>query len=715
MIRTRALAVAFFAATAFVGTNVGALTLPGVRVPTQRRISIPPMTTSAADALMRICRTFGVGVVVNGDLRRTVSVQLQNVTLDEALTAVLGPLGVPFAHVGNAISVGTPVGRSYQPVSLTSISHAVPLAHISARKAIAALAATPLAVQAQAEGSSVVLSGPADQIVRAQAILAEIDVPQQRPIYVAQFDDTKASPGKQGAPQTPAPSARPGEISAPAPLPGVGPQVIDIVNLKSVAPGLNGAASTTPSDVAGALVQTMAGVGQEIRATVVPNQSQLALTGSPYAVALAKQLLDRLDTAPKLVVLDTQILEINETVAKNLGLSFAPNSALSTTYSETTPQPNAAGLAVPLLGLQPLSRTPLSLQFQLGLAISNGKGRVLADPRITTISGRTASIRAGDNLTVLTTTGGSAGTVATTQLQTFQTGVTLDITPVLNDDNYIVVTLHPVINTVTSYDAEGIPQIATRDTQTTVGLRDGQTLAIGGLIQDDNTRTTTKIPILGDLPLLGPLFRNENVDNTRDELIITVTPHVIDSSIAGPLIPLPPLANPPDAIGGHTNFTVSAGSPSRTGPIVVAPGMPILAPDAKPTDASPTPIPSPGPAANALSATNVFTFGAAPTNNYAAPGDAPKIFFASFSPTVLHASTNVSVAAVTTSNVQKVTIGYGPTTVSLSSIGSGQWQATYPFSLAGLPPNQSSLSLELVASKADGTSTTVPVPVNLTQ
>jgi type II secretory pathway component GspD/PulD (secretin) len=713
MNRTRAVALVFLVIASFVGTDVGALTLPATKVTSQKRLSIPPMTTSAADALMRICRAFGVGVVVNGDLRRTVSVQLQNVTLDEALTEVLAPIGVPYAHIGNAIAVGSPVGRTYQSVSLTSSSHAVPLTHISARRAVAALAATPLTVQAQAEGNSVFLSGPADQIVRAQAILAQIDVPE-RPIYVAQFDDTKV-PGKQSGAQDATPSPRPADQATPAPLSGVGPQVIDIVNLKSVAPGLSGAASTTPSDVASALVQTMAGVGQEIRATVVPNQSQLALTGSPYAVALAKQLLDRLDVAPKLVVLDTQILEINETVAKNLGLSFAPNSALTTTYSETTPQPNVAGLAVPLLGLQPLSRTPLSLQFQLGLAISNGKGRVLADPRITTISGRTASIRAGDNLTVLTTTGGSAGTVATTQLQTFQTGVTLDITPVLNDDNYIVVTLHPVINTVTSYDAEGIPQIATRDTQTTVGLRDGQTLAIGGLIQDDNTRTTTKIPILGDLPLLGPLFRNENVDNTRDELIITVTPHVIDSSIAGPLIPLPPLANPPDAVSGHTNFTVSAGSSSRTGPIVVAPGVPIIAPDAKPTDASPTPIPSPGPASNALSATNVFTFGAAPTNNYAAPGDAPKIFFASFSPTVLHAGTNVIVAAVTTSNVQKVTIGLGPTTVSLSSIGSGQWQATYPFSLAGLPPNQSSLSLELVASKADGTSTTVPVPVNLTQ
>ena len=79
----------------------------------------------------------------------------------------------------------------------------------------------------------------------------------------------------------------------------------------------------------------------------------------------------------------------------------------------------------------------------MNLAVQRGTAKVLANPRITTISGRTATIRAGDNITVLTTAGGSAGTVATTQLQTFQTGVSLDITPIVNSGNFISVTLHP--------------------------------------------------------------------------------------------------------------------------------------------------------------------------------------------------------------------------------------------------------------------------------
>ena len=100
---------------------------------------------------------------------------------------------------------------------------------------------------------------------------------------------------------------------------------------------------------------------------------------------------------------------------------------------------------------------------------------MLADPRITTISGRTATIRAGDNIAILTTTGGGTGTVATTQLQTFQTGVTLDITPVVNAGNFITVALHPTVNSLAGI-SNGIPQIATRDTQTTVAMREDETL-----------------------------------------------------------------------------------------------------------------------------------------------------------------------------------------------------------------------------------------------
>ena len=114
----------------------------------------------------------------------------------------------------------------------------------------------------------------------------------------------------------------------------------------------------------------------------------------------------------------------------------------------------------------------------MNLAIQNGKGRVLANPRITTLSGRTASIKAGDNISILTTTAGSVGTIATTQVQSFQTGVTLDITPLIDDNDGITVNLHPVVNSLIGLN-DGIPEISTRDTQTTVRLRDDQTLVIG--------------------------------------------------------------------------------------------------------------------------------------------------------------------------------------------------------------------------------------------
>ena len=164
--------------------------------------------------------------------------------------------------------------------------------------------------------------------------------------------------------------------------------------------------------------------------------------------------------------------------------------------------------------------------------MQHGKGRVLADPRITTISGRTATIRAGDNIAILTTTGGGTGTVATTQLQTFQTGVTLDITPVVNAGNFITVALHPTVNSLAGI-SNGIPQIATRDTQTTVAMHEDETLVIGGLIQDTSTRTDTKIPILGDLPLIGRAFRNSELNSERNELIIAVTPHIVSPGSHG--------------------------------------------------------------------------------------------------------------------------------------------------------------------------------------
>ncbi len=106
-------------------------------------------------------------------------------------------------------------------------------------------------------------------------------------------------------------------------------------------------------------------------------------------------------------------------------------------------------------------------------------------------------------------------------------------------------------------------------------------------------------------------------------------------------------------------------------------------------------------------------YGQPPQNTYAAPGDAPQIFYATLSPTVLTPNATVRISAVTTTNVQRVTIGTGNTNIALASLGTGSWQGVFSANALGLPPTATNVQLSLVASRNDGQSASIPVPVAL--
>ena len=700
-------------------------------------------------------------------------------------------------------------------------------------------------VRAQVSGQSVVFSGSQDAVAQAKALAAQLDLPaptvRYTEVYRMKSVDassvaaliTKTLPnvgvsvdrdlnafsalattGEQQriaeavAQLDTGPSMRssgtynglsgPGGIPVSQPgtqggiITSANGSVAEVITLRAAAPGLaQGGASTTSGDLAASVQAALQQAAPDLHITVVPNNpSQLILTGSEPSITLAKQVIAQLDVAQKLVVLDTEILEVDESVAKNLGFSLGDNPVLSTVYTEVLPSiaTNGSGVTPPLQGLQALARTPFTFTAQLNLLISNGNARILANPRISTISGRTATIRAGENIAILTTTGGSTGTVATTQLQTFQTGVALDITPVINAENFITVMLHPVVNSL-SGTTNGVPQISTRDTETTVAMKADQTLVIGGLIEDSTIRNETKIPLLGDLPLVGKAFRDTTINKQRNELIITVTPHILEpgqvnnlppqSSALGMPTPQPlptiepetalPTASPhrPRSRRAAALQAVPAPAPTYaqalgTQPQVIVPlgreapaAVPTPAPFATPAPvgaaglpgalgqssgigqvpgptqgaqpqigatpgiatpanlfAGPTPAPTPSAFANA----NTFTYGASPTNNFAAPSAAIQIYYVTLTPTVLKNNTQVAISVITSSNAQKVSIGYqGGSATQLTNVGSGQWQAQYPFSTLGAPAAQSQVNLTLAATKADGTTATMNIPVSIAQ
>ncbi|MEA2687723.1 MAG: ral secretion pathway protein, partial [Candidatus Eremiobacteraeota bacterium] len=625
---------------------------------------------------------------------------------------------------------------SATPPPTAASSEAVRVSQRSPRDVARAVVSQVSGLRASVAGGTVVLSGPPEAVSRGKTLIAQLDLPSFGERYtqvyrIRTLDATSVGDllrrsfrdldltvdvklnaiavtaanalqqriGDAIAQLDPAPGAQPyaGSVGSS------GGGSSEVVTLKSYVPG---PPSQGAPDAVTAITQALQVVAPDVRVAQLPTAGQIALIGPPQSVRTAREFIDKVDIVPPLVVLDTEVLEIDESVAKDLGLQLG-TVAVSTTFSEMGPQPNVDGTPAQLGRFQAFTRTPVSFTAQLNLLVQNGKGRVLADPRITTLSGRTASIRAGDTISILTTTAGNAGTIATTQVQSFQTGVTLDITPSVTPDGGIMVALHPVVNSLIGTNG-GVPEISTRDTQTTVHLRNDETLVIGGLIQENETRSTTKLPLLGDIPLLGRVFRNENVQGQRNELIIVVTPHIVvpgSAAMPGPALralptpaalpTLPPNAQLPPPSGQLPGQTLTSNTRAALPSHALA---------------SPGPVAPPSPAAvpAAFAQTNVFSFGTAPQSNFAKPTDPVQIFYATLSPTVVSNGTSIRVAAVTTTNTSALRLQIGTQSIGLGQTGPGQWQAAFPFPLGAVAVGQTSVQLSLLASRADGASATVP-------
>ena len=494
-----------------------------------------------------------------------------------------------------------------------------------------------------------------------------------------------------------------GAPGLPGTTPAYGGGNVAVVTLDAAMPGLNDAPSTSASDIASAVQQALGTLAPDLHLAVPQNSNQIVLTGDPSSIAMARALIAKLDMPKPLVELDTEVLEVDENVARNLGLTLSP--AVFSTYTEMSPPSDpTTGLPGRIGGLQALTRTPLQFTATLNALVQDGNARVLADPRIATLSGRTASIHAGDQISILTQTSGSIGTPVTQQLQTFNTGVSLDITPIVGPTGLITVALHPVVNSLTGL-LNGVPQIATRDTQTVVELRNNQTLVIGGLIQEAKQRSVTKVPLLGEIPVIGKLFDSSDVSYSRNELVIVVTPHIVRAGQQVPpqaVLPIP-TPQPLPTLPPSTRFPGRAARPPHAAPSPT----PGIAP-------TPTAFPSAGPAPTpwAFAQANVFTYGASPQNAFAGPGDAPRIFYARLSPTVLAAGTPVTVSAIVTTNVTQVTLGTFGMTTALSRVGPSTWQGSFAFN-AGMAQGQRSVTLQLRALRADGTAAQIGIPVNI--
>ena len=247
------------------------------------------------------------------------------------------------------------------------------------------------------------------------------------------------------------------------------------------------------------------------------------------------------------VMLEVKFAEVSRTVGENLGFSSFLNSdsgkfaaAIGSGASAT-----AGTNGTTDLGLDPITDAfgvfgalfeigDINIEAYLDTLERNGLSKTLAEPTLVSLSGETASFLAGGEfpIPVAQSSGGGDGGNNTITVQFKPFGVSLAFTPTVLGDKVINLVVEPEVSTIdpsASVTLNGItvPGLQTRRASTTLELRDGESFVIAGLLRDETTATTRQLPLLGSIPILGSLFRSTQYQKGETELLIVVTPRLV--------------------------------------------------------------------------------------------------------------------------------------------------------------------------------------------
>jgi type IV pilus assembly protein PilQ len=293
-----------------------------------------------------------------------------------------------------------------------------------------------------------------------------------------------------------------------------------------------------------------------LQAVADSRANTITLVGTPRKVAIATDLLKQLDIRKRQVMVNVKIVDINLRKLKNFNSSFDAKAGNSVGFSFSGGATNGSfntafsslgtSIATPTGALVGIAQGILA---NLAISVTNGDAKVLANPNLVIQEGSAAQVNltsevfSGLKQTTTNTASASGGNTASVAIEPIirQAGVIFNVTVDRIDDNgFITLNVSPEVSSLvdrfefafpnTPDTVEGALLQQRRLETGKIRLRDNQTLVLGGIIRDTDRKDVTKIPILGDIPLLGRLFRKESGEKERTELFVIVTPQVMDDS-----------------------------------------------------------------------------------------------------------------------------------------------------------------------------------------
>ena len=294
----------------------------------------------------------------------------------------------------------------------------------------------------------------------------------------------------------------------------------------SLASSAFGPGSTTrPQAATGASVSFEAG-GTKVVADEQDNALVIQATPKEYQRILA--ILQRLDRQPTQVMLEAVITEITLNDELKFGLKwYAQKNPSQFTFSDAA----AGAVAATFPGFSYFFSTT-NVKVALDALSSVTKVNVVSAPSLMVMDNRKATLQIGDQVPIITQTAQAVATVgapAVNSVTLKDTGVILSVTPRVNDSGRVVLDVEQEVSNVTKTTSSGIdsPTIQQRRIRTTITVKDGEVLALGGLIQQRDGVTKTQVPILGNLPVVGAAFRTKDDTIDRTELVIFIRPQVV--------------------------------------------------------------------------------------------------------------------------------------------------------------------------------------------
>jgi len=260
-------------------------------------------------------------------------------------------------------------------------------------------------------------------------------------------------------------------------------------------------------------VKALKGAIPEAGIVADDRSNTVVVSGSAEVQATAQSLLSSIDGPGRQVMFEVRVTDVKPfDDTSNVGIQFGGN-----------------GFGTGAIAQFPyaITKGAIAINAQINALVQNGHAQILATPRIATLNNREATLLVGETYPIVTVNQQTGFPTVTN----VNVGVQLRVTPTIGEDGIITAELHPEYSEIIGFNAS-FPIIANRKVDATLRVRDGETIVLGGLFEDTSSETISKLPFLGDIPILGQFFKNKATARQRDEVVFFITPHILAPSAA---------------------------------------------------------------------------------------------------------------------------------------------------------------------------------------